>query len=318
MRPTFLALLLCSISGTAGAETLVALRAADLHLISFDSAAPGTLTGDLTLTGFPTGVVPAALDFRPETQTLVILARGPVSTDCRMYAVNSASGAASAQGAAFTCPADLTDIDFNPVSDRLRGLSTSENFKVSADGLKEPNADPDFVVGDANAGDTPMMAGSAYDQNIADAAATTLFAIEAGNNVLVRVGSINGSPNSPDTGELTTIGELDLGLAVLDVDADAVCDISPVSPGTAYLFSFAPAQNTFNGNLYTVNLTTGAANHIAAVGAGGVDLLGLTAAPGITLGESEEEDDVLFGGACALLPLLIVGALARRRRGSPA
>lgn len=301
----------------AQAETLVGLRTSDLHLISFDSATPGTLTGDLALTGFPTGAVPAALDFRPETQALIILARGPVSGSCQLYGVNVSSGAVTAQGASFACPADFSDIDFNPVSDRLRVLSTSENFKVDpANGSKEPNADADFALGDPNVGETPMLGGSAYDRNTSSATATTLFAIEAGNNVLVRVGSVNGSPDSPDTGELTTIDDLSLGLAALDVEADTAFDISGASPNTAYLFSFTPAQAGVNGNLYTVNLTTAATNHVAAVGAGGVDLSGLTVAPGVTLGDGDDDDDdeIIFGGAVPAGLLIVLAGLGLGRR----
>ena len=319
MKRLALFVLAAGCAGSVQAETIIGLResAAPMHLISFDSAAPGTLTGDVALSGVPANVTPIALEFRPGTAGLILVGNGPTANECQLYTVNTSTGAVTPVGAAmFVCTGGVTEIDVNPSVDRVRVFKGAENYRVNpADGVKTADTAAAYVTGDAGAGTTPDVLGAAYDQNTAAAPATTLFALEGAKDALVRVGSVNGTPNSPNTGELTTIG----GLGI-DISFGAPFDISAAT-GTAYLFTFdLPFAAGTNGKLRTVNLTTGAASAGVKIGTDSLNLLGMAVAPGITLAQPTGSGGTPAGGGgsgggLGLLSLLgLLPALAARWR----
>ena len=104
------------------------------------------------------------------------------------------------------------------------------------------------------------MVGVAYSNNFGGAAQTTLFGIDSGRDVLVRQGGINGSP-TPNGGQLTTLGPL--GVNTID---DVGFDISGVT-GIAFasLTSRVGPLDT-SSDLYTINLSTGAATLVGSIG----------------------------------------------------
>jgi hypothetical protein len=104
-----------------------------------------------------------------------------------------------------------------------------------------------------------------------------VFAIESGNDVLVRMGGVDGAP-SPNSGVLTTIGPL--GVAVDDGSLDIA-----TGPTAAGNVAWAALQQTADtaSRLYSVNLATGAAT-LAGTIAAGDKLSGLTILPGGSLG----------------------------------
>src|SRR5262249_33089756 len=111
-----------------------------------------------------------------------------------------------------------------------------------------------------NVGQNPNVVGSAYTNNYLSAPNTTLYGIDSGLNALVVQGSIGGSPVSPNTGQLFTVGSLGAGIDPNDL---AGFDIS--SESGAALASF----NTDGGaatQLYAINLATGAATLVGAIG----------------------------------------------------
>jgi hypothetical protein len=111
-----------------------------------------------------------------------------------------------------------------------------------------------YATGDPNFGTTPSDPGAAYVNNTAAAPSTTLFGIDTGLDILVRQGSVGGTPLSPNTGQLFTIGPL--GIA----SSDASFDVSGVT-GIAY----ATLCNGLACSFYTVNLSTGAATLVASL-----------------------------------------------------
>jgi hypothetical protein len=150
-------------------------------------------------------------------------------------------------------------VDFNPTVDRLRVTSDADqNLRINVDtGAATVDGALAYAAGDANAGQDPNVAGSAYTNSMAGATTTTLYGIDSARDVLV-------TQNPPNNGTLNTVG-------ALGVDAgDAVgFDIAP-NGNTAY------AALTVDGasQLYTINLTTGAAALVGGVG-GGAQLRGL-------------------------------------------
>ena len=128
------------------------------HLISFDSATPGTITSDVTITGLGAGELIDGADIRPATGQLYALGitDNGAARSGQIYTINTTTGAATAVGVAFSAALSDTDswgFDFNPAVDRIRivdGLNGG-NFRVN------PNN------GTLAATDTNLTAGSLID-----------------------------------------------------------------------------------------------------------------------------------------------------------
>ncbi len=231
-------------------------------LVRFGEADPTSITGAVAITGLATGERIASIEVRPGTGQVLGLAitdlAGPDRG--RLYRIDPVTGAATATGSATIDGIDdaaRTTIDINPSVDRLRVVGTGDqNLRVNPNNGSIAATDTDLTGGS-------QVVAVAYDQNIAAAAAgapTTLFGISAGGN-LVRVGGVNGTP-SPNAGAVTSVGSLG---AVPD-DQGVGFDIS--RQGSAF------ATMTVGGStgLYRVDLTTGAATLVGAIGNGLLDV----------------------------------------------
>jgi hypothetical protein len=212
----------------------------------------------LPVTGLATGETLRSIDFRPATGQLFGL-----SSSDRLYTVDSATGTATPVGSGPLNPAvtaPVFDVDFNPVVDRLRvDSSTGENLRLVPDTGTVIDSNPStagiqtdgplaFASGDPNFGVSPQVSAIAYTNNFAGTPTTTLFGIDPKLGVLVRQGSADGSPVSPNTGSLFTVGSLGTTLGTnpgFDIFTDTALT------NTAYVSS--------GSTLYTLNLTTGAA-----------------------------------------------------------
>jgi hypothetical protein len=227
------------------------------QLVTFNAAAPEIITSSRAITGLSTGESITGIDFRPSTGELY-----GTSTLNRVYVINTVTGAATrVNGAVFA--GDQFGVDFNPAADALRIVSDSEqNLRITNGGRGTVNSDtaPAYVAGDTNVGDNPNVVGVAYTNNFPGATTTTLFGIDTLNNVLVRIGGVDGTP-SPNTGELTTIGT---GLGV-DPDATDFVGFDVSSGGTAYSAMRLTGQTV--SRFFTINLTTGAATAVQGTGA---------------------------------------------------
>ena len=127
-----------------------------------------------------------------------------------------------------------------------------------------------YATGDPNVGAAaPVVGSGTYTLSFNGAPTATLYGIDSNLNILVTQGSPGGSPISPDSGQLFTIGAL--GFDTSDLVG---FDISGIS-GVAYASMTAPAGNF--SQLFTINLSTGAATLVGTIG-GGVPLTGLAAA----------------------------------------
>src|SRR5262249_57841761 len=98
------------------------------------------------------------------------------------------------------------------------------------------------------------------DNNFAGSTSTTLYNIDSNFDSLVRQGSPGGTPVSPNTGQLFTIGSLGV-----DTNENVGFDIAAPT-NNAY------ASMTVGGvsSLYSINLQTGAATLIGPIGGGEV------------------------------------------------
>ncbi len=252
-------------------------------LIGFNAATPGTLTQTTPITGLQVGEVIVGIDVRPATGEL--FAVGVAGTTGRMYTINTTNGAATLIGSPFstTLPAGGTwSVDFNPTVDRIRFVhSGGTNLRLNP--LNGALAATDTAVVPAR------PAALAYDRSTSPApAATTLFAIDDATDTLNLIGGLNGTP-SPNTGATTVVGALGV-----DVASSVGFDIAPQGDALA---TFG-VGGTFG--LYTVNLSTGAATLVGAVGAGTVEVrdIALPRPPvGPLLGLSDGNAIVSFNAA---------------------
>ncbi|HUP92508.1 MAG TPA: DUF4394 domain-containing protein, partial [Solimonas sp.] len=153
---------------------------------------------------------------------------------------------------------------------------SGENFRVSpVDGsILGTDTTLAYVAGDPNNGQTPSVEGVAYT-GAAGAAATTAYVVDGSLDLLARLGSADGAPDSANTGKLTTIGPFGTpigggGNSAFDVETGA----NPVG----YLTDLEAGRTV----IYRVNLTTGALTRMGLVGPAGSDirLVGLSVVPG--------------------------------------
>ncbi len=228
-------------------------------LVRFNATTPQTIDATLPLQGLPAGVTIAGLDERPESTSLNAL-----GSDGRLYRVGKTTGVAEliAAGSLATPLTGAVAMDFNPTVNRLRIVTSNDHnlrqnpndgVQVDSDGNPGNGPQPDTSLTAAS-----QVAGIAYDRNNLTSTQTTLFGIDAGTNSLVLIGSIDGSPNSPNGGIVTAVGPIGR-----DVTLDADLDVA--RGGT--LYASLPSAGAGAPVLARVNATTGAATVVGPIGA---------------------------------------------------
>ncbi|MGQ0793030.1 MAG: DUF4394 domain-containing protein, partial [Deltaproteobacteria bacterium] len=173
----------------------------------------------------------------------------------RIYTINTQSGAAMAVGAggAFALTGTSFGFDFNPVPDRIRVTSnTEQNLRLNPnDGtLTMMDTALAYAMGDANVGANPNIAGSAYTNNFAGATMTTLYGIDSELDILA-------TQIPPNDGILNTVGALGV-----DVSEMIGFDIVTTNANIA----FAALTVGGDSRLYVINLANGSATLIGSIG----------------------------------------------------
>ena len=231
------------------------------QLVKFRPGRPDVLIDSDTISNLQSGEQILAIDIHPWTAELYAL-----GSTSRLYKLNKESGGASAVGVAPFSPILLGTsfaMDIDPVGGVVRVVSNSEQhllLSTTTGEVVDQGLAPSFGAADPNFGSDPALEGIAYSGAFAGSASTTLFGIDVGQDALVRVGSVGGSPSSPDDGVLTTIGDL-------GVDAGPGVGFDATPQGGA----FAALSNVggTGTQLYAINLATGAASLIGSVGGTG-------------------------------------------------
>src|SRR5262245_36673404 len=253
-------------------ETVYALTASG-KLIRFNPGVPGAISSSLSVSGLGSGETLLGIDFRPATGQLFGL-----SSANRVYIINTRNGNAAAIGAPPATPflvGQSFGVDFNPTSDRIRTVSDGDQTtRINPNnGARADTAPPDgplaFAATDPNMGQDPNIVGAAYTNNFLGSPATTLYVIDSNLNMLFTQGTAPGVTPAvgPNTGQLFNVGPL--GAAAGDFNGIVGFDISSET-GVA-LASLNTAGGTTT-NLFTVNLMTGAATLIGAIGGGEIIL----------------------------------------------
>jgi len=240
---------------------LIGLTTAN-RLVSFASDRPGVITSSVAVTGLAPGENLLGIDVRPATGALY-----GVGSTSRLYRIDAATGAAAAVGSGPFTPAltgSAVGFDFNPTVDRIRVVTDAEqNLRLHPDtgAVAATDGALGFAAADPNAGRTGAqleISGAAYTNSFAGATTTVLFDIDTAGDLLV-------SQVPPNDGTLNTVGPL-------GVDATAAngFDIAPGErAGVAALTVGGQAR------LYEIDLATGRATALGAIGDGTVELRGL-------------------------------------------
>lgn len=288
-------------------QTAFAIANGGTTLITFNTNNPtgATRVGNFTLGGVATFL--DAIDFRPLAGQPGQLFGYLDATDT-LYRVDLSTAAltaiASGTGASAT-NTNLLGMDFNPTIDRVRVVTESgQNLVYNPNSAAAPTVATDlfYPAGDpgANAPLGVRIIENAYSNNIAGSGLPTIqYGIDYGLDSLVTIAN--------NAGTLTTIGSL--GLNINDSAPFVGFDIftSGLGVNTAYAIFDTTAGSA--PGLYTLNLGTGQATAVGAIGGGFKQVYSLAVTP--------SQQVIPEPGTVALLAgaLASVGApLLRRRR----
>ncbi|MFL5804757.1 MAG: DUF4394 domain-containing protein [Roseiflexaceae bacterium] len=254
----------------------IALSANGSSLLRFRLDAPGTTTSTPTIIGITAGETLVGIDGRPATGQLYGLGINDVADTGTLYQIDPQAGVATAVNgvtgqiafASVDLPAPSAGygMDFNPTVDRLRVVTgTGLNFRVNPITGAPIGMVPDTPINGLPIGSTGVAA-AAYTNNYAGATATTLYTIDPTSDQLF-------IQNPANAGTQTNGLPLTLNGASLDVSAVNGFDIPPgasVATTSAPATSNAYAMLTVGGTtgLYRINLASGAATALGALGTG--------------------------------------------------
>ena len=226
-------------------------------LFAFDTATPGTITNGLAISGFASAnenII--GIDFRPATGQLYAM-----GSFGQLYTVNTATAVLTAVGPGSIIDGTSFGFDFNPTIDRIRVVSnTNKNYVFNpSTGAPEITAtDLFYPVGDSAFGVDPNVVGIAYTNNLVGEPSTQLYAIDAG------IDRLNTLANN--TGVLNAVGVT--GLATVNTSDLVGFDVFSPSSGVNFAFATLTPTGGSVSNLYTINLTTGAASLVGQVNGG--------------------------------------------------
>lgn len=278
--------------GVARAQTCYGVTSSGT-LFRFDLATP---TNVVTVGSM--GIVPEAIDFRPQTVAqqgtkplLYALDVGPTTT--QLYMVSTLSAAITPVGSGipsqvssggagdYSLLGSTIGFDFNPRtvapdnSIRIRVVaSNGTSLRLNSDtgAVAAVDTDLNFAAGDVNTG-TPSVDGLAYiNNNVATdpaGGATTLYDMDFGKDDLL-------IQNPPNSGTLNTVGSFGIGIdALAGIGFDIFTDPASTDDSIAGHRGYAVMRRTEPNKylLYDVNLGNGQITNGRLIG-GGIDFEG--------------------------------------------
>ncbi|HEY6565765.1 MAG TPA: DUF4394 domain-containing protein [Pirellulaceae bacterium] len=253
--PLFAALIASVLAGSIRAETLWIARANGAFLSSFDSSSPGTLLSSVSVSGLVAGDSIYGIDFHPVTGVLY----GYAGASGRLYTLDKVTGVATAVGTSLTVANFRTAMSFNTAGTEIRIVhQAGTNFRINPlDGT---------LLGTDTSTNEDGLNGIAYTST------PTVYALEDGTGFSFSIGSIGGSPNSPNSGLVSLIGT-----SGIFTTSQYNFDISE-STGVAYVDDGGGGGGG-TLNLWTLNLVTGVGTYVGAIDTGLSNSRGLAVQP---------------------------------------
>lgn len=238
-------------SGGSSSTIFYAYNSANDYLVSFKASDPSTFLNEVAISGLSVGEKIKSMDFRPADGLLYAYVTN--GTTARIAIVNTVSGALSTVGSTMaSMTGSFFGLSFNAVVDRIRVISDDdENLRFSPTSGALVATDTSL----SPAGAIPV--GLAYTNNFVSAALSTAYVIDAATDSLLMLGGVNGTP-SANGGALTTVGSL--GVLANSEGGFEIVGIDNVA--------YAALSVSGASRLYTIDLTTGAATLIGAIGIG--------------------------------------------------
>ncbi|KQW43926.1 hypothetical protein ASC77_21255 [Nocardioides sp. Root1257] len=264
-------------------------------LLSFDLADPQDIDGT-PLTGLTSGETLIGLDVRPQNGELYALGVNATANTGTVYVVHPQTGFAAVVGTAgsvaFTTDGvtavDLPDpavvgygFDVNPAVDRIRVAAGGLTFRANPNdgapvdgnngGGATSGTNPDGPI----SGGTTTIDASAYTNDVANnGGITTLYTLDSSSNSLY-------IQNPPNAGTQTSATAVTLGGSPLDFSGisgfDIPSGVNASSSNAAVTSGSGYAALTVAGStsLYSIDLVSGAATLVGAVGNGVFPVQGL-------------------------------------------
>ena len=273
-------------ASASSAHAALAYALTDMNtLIGFDTGSPSMSTSAVILKSTSNTAIEdlIGIDYRPSNSTLYGVGRfGSI------YTINPTTGVSTvASTLSVSLIGSRFGFDFNPVADRLRITSDSDqNLRVNVD------TGAATVDGTLNPGN-PTVTASAYTNSVAPTpTATTLYDIDSVTDSLY----VQAPPND---GTLVLVGQLGIDIASING-----FDIYTAPGGTNMAFAALLETGRSVSSLYSINLTTGFATPLGKIGGGDV-IDGLAIVP-----TAVPEPTTLAAVAGVGLVALVAGAVA--------
>ena len=235
------------------------------NLLTFNTTNPNPATPNvIAITGLQPGETVVGIDFRLANGTLY-----GVTDQSRLYTINRTTGAATPVNAVPFTPALVGTsfgFDFNPVVDRIRVVSDADqNLRLDPNTGMVVGGTADtplaYAPGDPNTGQNPNIVAAAYTNNFSGTTTTTLYDIDSNLDILARQGDVGGTPTSPNSGLLFTVGSLNFNTTNnvgFDITGGANVPLAALQ-----LINGMTPENT--SKLFTIDLATGRAIFIAPI-----------------------------------------------------
>lgn len=213
-------------------------------LVKFSPLSPASVTDIGQINGLQTGETIVGVDFRPADGQLYAL-----GSTTRVYKLNTATGAATQVSIPTTTLSGARfGVDFNPVADRLRVVSdTNQNLRIKVD--------DGTTTADTKLARAPVKAtGIAYTNSVQGQTSSQLIALDSAGS---RIYNVNAS-----TGALTLRAKLS-GVTLADTNGFEIA-----GTGSNLVALAAVPLTTAVSALYEIDLNTGAATNKGTIGVG--------------------------------------------------
>ena len=199
-----------------------------------------------------------------------------IDTANNIYTIDPNSGAATYVSTLDTPfeASSISGFDFNPVADRLRLVGDNDqDFRINVDtGEVTVDGDLAFADGDVNAGVDPNVTAAAYTNAFDGTESTQLYDIDTLLDRLVL-------QDPPNDGTLVTIGDL-------GVDFGTLGGFDIVSNPEGENAAFAVSDGVF----YSIDLSSGTASELGAIGLEFDNLQGLATVSDSSSSDSSSSD----------------------------